>query len=54
MYIVVSGVQDPLVHRGRHFGRTVHAFANLQNLILNRLEMETKLKADPQTKLAIV
>ena len=27
--------QDPLVHHGRHFGRIVHAFCNIQTLIMN-------------------
>ncbi|KAF9238704.1 hypothetical protein BU15DRAFT_88319 [Melanogaster broomeanus] len=29
--------QDPLVHHGRHFGRAVHAFCNVQTLIVNGL-----------------
>ncbi|KIM58805.1 hypothetical protein SCLCIDRAFT_27804 [Scleroderma citrinum Foug A] len=29
--------QDPLVHHGRHFGRAVHAFCNIQTLITNGL-----------------
>lgn len=29
--------QDPLVHHGRHFGRVVHAFCNVQTLITNGL-----------------
>ncbi|KAF8547987.1 hypothetical protein OG21DRAFT_1423889 [Imleria badia] len=29
--------QDPLVHHGRHFGRVVHAFCNMQTLITNGL-----------------
>lgn len=33
-----STVTDPLVHRGRHFGRTVFAFANARSLIMNGLE----------------
>ena len=30
--------QDPLVHHGRHFGRAVHAFCNVQTLIANGLQ----------------
>ena len=30
--------QDPLVHHGRHFGRAVHAFCNVQTLLLNGLQ----------------
>ncbi|OBZ68469.1 hypothetical protein A0H81_11672, partial [Grifola frondosa] len=26
---------DPLVHHGRHFGRTIHAFCNVQTLLCN-------------------
>lgn len=26
---------DPLVHRGRHFGRTIHALCNVHGLINN-------------------
>lgn len=29
--------QDPLVHKGRHFGRTIFAFANVKSLIINGL-----------------
>jgi hypothetical protein len=29
--------QDPLVHHGRHFGRAIHAFCNLQSLLVNGL-----------------
>ena len=33
----IRTTQDPLVHHGRHFGRTVHAFCNVQTLITNGL-----------------
>jgi hypothetical protein len=26
---------DPLIHHGRHFGRSVHAFCNVQALLTN-------------------
>jgi hypothetical protein len=32
-----SRTPDPLVHHGRHFGRTVHAMCNVQALITNAL-----------------
>jgi len=35
---ICSTSQDPLVHHGRHFGRTVHAFCNVQMLIANGLQ----------------
>lgn len=34
---VCRTTQDPLVHHGRHFGRAVHAFCNVQTLITNGL-----------------
>jgi hypothetical protein len=37
LLILCSTAQDPLVHHGRHFGRAVHAFCNVQTLILNGL-----------------
>ncbi|RDB26749.1 hypothetical protein Hypma_005379 [Hypsizygus marmoreus] len=30
-------LSDPLTHRGRHFGRTVHAFCNIRSLVTNGL-----------------
>ena len=30
-----SRTNDPLVHHGRHFGRTVHAMCNVSALITN-------------------
>ena len=30
--------QDPLVHHGHHFGRAVHAFCNVQTLVMNGLQ----------------
>ncbi|KAJ3546955.1 hypothetical protein NMY22_g1848 [Coprinellus aureogranulatus] len=35
-----SAQTDPLVHHGRHFGRTVFAFANMQALLLAGLAMD--------------
>lgn len=32
---IVSCLTDPLVHHGRHFGRTVHALCNFQALLTN-------------------
>ena len=34
----IRTTQDPLVHHGRHFGRTVHAFCNVQTLVTNGLQ----------------
>ena len=33
--MAASHAGDPLIHHGRHFGRTVHAMCNVQALILN-------------------
>ena len=30
--------QDPLVHHGCHFGRAVHAFCNVQTLLMNGMQ----------------
>jgi len=32
-----SVTQDPLVHHGWHFGRMVHAFCNVQTLLMNSI-----------------
>ena len=37
-YVIIRTAQDPLVHHGRHFGRAIHAFCNVQTLILNGLQ----------------
>ena len=34
---LLSRGSDPLVHHGRHFGRTVHAMCNVRALIGNGL-----------------
>jgi hypothetical protein len=35
--LLASRGSDPLIHHGRHFGRTVHAMCNVQALIMNSL-----------------
>jgi hypothetical protein len=30
-----SHTSDPLVHHGRHFGRTIYAMCNIQALVMN-------------------
>lgn len=37
-YVPDRTAQDPLVHHGRHFGRAVHAFCNVQTLITNGIQ----------------
>ena len=41
--------QDPLVHHGRHFGRAVHAFCNMQMLIMNGLHTMSDDAAEDET-----
>ncbi|KAF9241132.1 hypothetical protein BU15DRAFT_32846, partial [Melanogaster broomeanus] len=40
--------QDPLVHHGRHFGRAVHAFCNVQTLITNGLGVMGEEEGEPE------
>jgi hypothetical protein len=35
MTALLSRTSDPLVHHGRHFGRTVHAMCNVSALVTN-------------------
>ena len=34
---------DPLVHHGRHFGRTLHAFCRVHTLLTNGILHEVEL-----------
>jgi hypothetical protein len=45
-------VTDPLVHHGRHFGRTVHALCNVQSLLTNGLLLEAELVDQPLESLS--
>jgi hypothetical protein len=36
---------DPIVHHGRHFGRTVHALCRVQALLMNGIIRETEMDA---------
>ncbi|KAI5991824.1 hypothetical protein EDD15DRAFT_2168810, partial [Pisolithus albus] len=38
--------QDPLVHRGRHFGRAVHAFCNVPTLLTNGIVLLSEGRGD--------
>jgi hypothetical protein len=38
---------DPLVHHGRHFGRTIYAFVNMSALIINGLAAEEEDAEEP-------
>jgi hypothetical protein len=40
-----SSPSDPLVHHGRHFGRTVHAMVNVPALITNSI---VRMAEDPE------
>lgn len=37
--MIFRTAQDPLVHHGRHFGRVVHTFCNVQTLITNGIAL---------------
>jgi hypothetical protein len=43
-----SCVLDPLVHHGRHFGRTLHAMSNIQVLITNGVLRMGELADQPE------
>ncbi|KAH7917216.1 hypothetical protein BV22DRAFT_1108609 [Leucogyrophana mollusca] len=43
--------QDPLVHHGRHFGRAIHAFCNIQTLIVNGLLRMSERMNEPDESL---
>jgi hypothetical protein len=44
----LSSVVDPLVHHGRHFGRTVHALCSVYALLTNGLLREVELAEQPE------
>jgi len=39
---------DPLVHHGRHFGRTVHALCRVHTLFTNGILREVELADQPE------
>lgn len=43
---------DPLVHHGRHFGRTVHAMTNVSALVNNALARLVELEDNPDKELS--
>ena len=47
-----SCVSDPLVHHGRHFGRTIHAMSNVHVLITNGLLRMGELADQPEETFA--
>jgi hypothetical protein len=44
----LSSTSDPLVHHGRHFGRTLHAMTNVQALLTNGLLRMVELADRPE------
>jgi hypothetical protein len=40
---LLSRVSDPLVHHGRHFGRSIHALSRVHSLLTNGLIRDTDL-----------
>jgi hypothetical protein len=47
-HIFGSCISDPLVHHGRHFGRTLHAMTNVQVLLTNGILRMGELADQPQ------
>lgn len=45
---LISCISDPLVHHGRHFGRTVHALCNVNALITNGILRLGELVDEPE------
>ncbi|KAF9241307.1 hypothetical protein BU15DRAFT_87241 [Melanogaster broomeanus] len=43
--------QDPLVHHGRHFGRSVHCFCNIQTLVTNGIALMGERADEPEENL---
>jgi hypothetical protein len=43
-----SCVPDPLVHHGRHFGRTIHTMTNVQVLLTNGIIHMGELADQPE------
>jgi hypothetical protein len=39
---------DPLISHGRHFGRTLHAFCNIQTLLTNGLKQMSQSANEPE------
>lgn len=44
-------ITDPLVHHGRHFGRTVHALCNIQALLTNGIQRMGEFANGPEGSL---
>jgi hypothetical protein len=45
---VIRNGTDPLVHHGRHFGRTVHALCSVKTLVTNGLIRVDELAVRPE------
>ncbi|KIJ10469.1 hypothetical protein PAXINDRAFT_86064 [Paxillus involutus ATCC 200175] len=45
--------QDPLVHHGRHFGRAMHAFCNVQTLLTNGIVLMSEGTIDDESLTAV-
>lgn len=48
LFALQSCISDPLVHHGRHFGRTVHVLCNVNSIILNGLIRLGDLSEEPE------
>lgn len=47
MIYPLSCLSDPLIHHGRHFGRTVHALCSVHSVILNGVLRQGELADEP-------
>lgn len=45
---LIRCLADPLIHHGRHFGRTVHALCNVHAVITNGLLRMGELADEPE------
>ena len=48
LLVLQSCLTDPLVHHGRHFGRTVHALCNMHTLLTNGVLRLVELADRPE------
>lgn len=45
-----SCLSDPLIHYGRHFGRTLHALCNIRSLITNGVLRMIEMDENPDSE----
>ena len=47
-WAILSCLTDPLIHHGRHFGRTIHAMCNVAALLSNGILRMGELADEPE------